>query len=172
VIVVSDTTPINYLVLIKSIDVLPKLFDEVYTAREVIVELADPQAPAAVRRWAKSPPSWLKILTPTSRLPSTTRLDPGEADAISLAKQIGAQAVLMDENKGRKVAMDEGLIVVRTLTLLELAAEGNLISLEPILDRLRKTTFRIDATLLDEAIARDQARKSTERSSQKRSRPK
>ena len=28
--VVSDTTPLNYLVLISAIDVLPKLFDEVY----------------------------------------------------------------------------------------------------------------------------------------------
>ena len=35
-IVVSDTTPLNYLVLIGAIDLLPKLFDEVFVPAFVL----------------------------------------------------------------------------------------------------------------------------------------
>jgi hypothetical protein len=33
-IVVSDTTPLNYLILIEVVEVLPKLFDEVYASND------------------------------------------------------------------------------------------------------------------------------------------
>ena len=48
-IVVSDTTPLNYLVLISAIDVLPKLFDEIFVPSAVLRELNDSRAPAPVR---------------------------------------------------------------------------------------------------------------------------
>ncbi len=157
-IVVSDTTPLNYLVLIGAVDVLPKLFKEAYAPPEVIRELNDADAPNVVRNWALHPPDWLKIRAASARLPSTSSLDAAEADAISLAKEIGAPAILLDEKKGRKIAIGEGLVVVRTLALLELAAEKQLIELRPALDKLRTTTFRIEKELLDEALFRDAAR--------------
>ncbi len=42
-IVVSDTSPLNYLVLIGAIDVLPKLFGEVYAPPAVIQEFQHPR---------------------------------------------------------------------------------------------------------------------------------
>jgi hypothetical protein len=84
-IVVSDTSPLNYLVLISAIDVLPKLFEQVYVPPSVIGELTRLKTPDIVREWATSPPTWLAIVAPTSRLPSTAALDEGEADALSLA---------------------------------------------------------------------------------------
>ena len=59
-IVVSDTSPLNYLVLLNAVDVLPRLFFDVYTAAEVVRELSHERAPAAVREWAESPPEWLR----------------------------------------------------------------------------------------------------------------
>src|SRR4051812_12510039 len=100
-IVVSDTTPLNYLVLIAAIDVLPKLFDEVYAPTVVLRELAHPKAPALVRQWVGAIPSWLKVADPSYRLPSTLSLDAGEADAISLAKERGITDVLIDDYLGR-----------------------------------------------------------------------
>ena len=55
-IVVTDTTPLNYLVLIKTIDVLPKLFQQVYAPPSVMGELSRPKTPDSVRDWAKSVP--------------------------------------------------------------------------------------------------------------------
>jgi predicted nucleic acid-binding protein len=167
VIVVSDTTPINYLVLINAIDVLPQLFGEVYAPGEVLRELSDPKAPQGVRIWSDSPPPWLRIRNPIIQLPSTARLDPGEAAAISLAKEIGAAAVLMDENRGRKVATKEGLVAVRTLPLLEMAAEKSLIALEPALLRLSRTSFRITASLINDAINRHRARRPSQPGSER-----
>ena len=110
-IVVSDTTPLNYLVLIEAIDLLPKLFNEVYVPAAVIRELSHASTPDRVRSWAARPPKWLTVRSPSSHLPSTAKLDAGEADAISLAKEICAPAILIDEKLGRSVAMAEGLVV-------------------------------------------------------------
>jgi predicted nucleic acid-binding protein len=159
VIVVADTTPLNYLVLVGAVEILPKLFEAVYAPREVLRELIEPGAPELVRAWAQHGPDWLVVLAPSARLPSTARLDPGEADAISLAKEIKAPAVLLDEKKGRSIAVAEGLAVIRTLALLKLAAERNLIDLPSTLDQLRRTSFRIRQEVIDAALARNAARK-------------
>ena len=157
-IVVTDTSPLNYLILVGSVDVLPRLFSDVYTAPEVLRELTDPRAPPAVRAWAGSPPAWLRVLAPSTRLPDTARLDPGEADAISLAKELTAAAVLIDERKGRRVAERLGLVVVGTLAVIELAAERKLLELRPVLDALQKTTCRIPDGFIEAALARAAAR--------------
>jgi predicted nucleic acid-binding protein len=159
VIVVSDTTPLNYLVLINAIDVLPKLFQRVYAPHAVLRELRSPKAPDAVRRWADSPPSWLNVVDPASRLPSTDRLDPGEADAISLAKENHILDILMDERRGSKIAIREGLFPLPTLAVLERAAERNLLDLRAALERLQLTTIRIPRQHIIAAIDREIARK-------------
>jgi predicted nucleic acid-binding protein len=56
-IVVSNTTPLNYLVLIASVDVLPALFGRVCAPTAVIAELLHPRAPSAVRAWAGARPN-------------------------------------------------------------------------------------------------------------------
>jgi len=56
-IVVSDTTPLNYLILIEAIDLLPALFDIVYAPPAVIRELSHPRSSEAVRLWANLPPT-------------------------------------------------------------------------------------------------------------------
>ena len=48
-IVVSDTTPLNYLILIDSVHVLPMLFGSVYAPSAVLRELLHPKTPDAVR---------------------------------------------------------------------------------------------------------------------------
>jgi predicted nucleic acid-binding protein len=159
VIVVSDTTPLHYLVLIGAVEILPALFEGVHAPSSVIRELGHPGASEAVRAWAEQLPAWLKVASPSLRLPSTAHLDVGEADAISLAKEIAALAVLLDEKTGRRVAIAEGFVVIRTLALLELAAERGLVDLRTMLTRLAGTTFRIDQSLIDAALARDSARK-------------
>ena len=47
--VVADTTPINYLVLIAQIDILAALYPQVVIPSAVAAELQHPKAPAVVR---------------------------------------------------------------------------------------------------------------------------
>ena len=83
-IVVSDTSPLNYLVLIQQEHVLPSLFSRVVAPPAVVRELGHPAAPSAARLWAASPPSWLEILVP-SFVDESLSLGLGETEAISLA---------------------------------------------------------------------------------------
>jgi predicted nucleic acid-binding protein len=159
VIVVSDTSPLNYLVLIDAIEILPKLFLEVHAPTQVMEELDRPRTPEAVRKWAQAPPKWLCVSTPLTTLASSIRLDPGESQAIALAEELGATAILIDERKGRRVAEQLGLDAIGTLTVLEFAAERNLIELRHTLEALRQTTFYITDAYINAALARDVARR-------------
>ena len=64
-IVVSDTGPINYLLIINRIELLPRLFKTVVFPPAVIDELSDADAPAKVQRWAGNLPAWARVQIPT-----------------------------------------------------------------------------------------------------------
>ena len=51
-VVIADSSPLNYLTLIGSVDVLYRLYGTVIVPQQVIAELIDPAAPDEVRRWA------------------------------------------------------------------------------------------------------------------------
>ena len=104
-IVVADTSPINYLVLIKEINLLPALFGRVLLPEGVFLELKHPKSPYEVREWISSPPAWLEVrMVTTVATPQLMQLDVGEREAIQLALESGADAVLMDETEGRQIA--------------------------------------------------------------------
>jgi predicted nucleic acid-binding protein len=87
-IVIADTGPLNYLVLIGHVDLLPILFEKVVLPSAVRAELADQDAPPSVRNWIANPPVWLEVNEMTSLQfdhDSLEGLDEGEAAAIALA---------------------------------------------------------------------------------------
>ncbi len=59
--VVADTTPINYLILIEQVGILRSLYGQVVLPRAAATELSHPRAPEIVRTWIGSPPSWCTI---------------------------------------------------------------------------------------------------------------
>ena len=80
---VGDTSPLRYLVLIGAIEILPRLFDDVFVPEAVDAELHHARTPEAVSRWARSPPAWLTIVpAPAARDPDLVRLDAGERAAM------------------------------------------------------------------------------------------
>ena len=62
-IVVSDTSPINYLILIDFACILPSLFQQVRIPQQVFQELSSPKAPKKVRDWIGNPLDWLTVET-------------------------------------------------------------------------------------------------------------
>ncbi len=85
-VVVADTSPINYLILIGEIGVLQQLFQRVVIPEEVFSELMDTGAPPEVRGWATQHPDWIEIRKSPSWDATLTDLDAGEASAIALAR--------------------------------------------------------------------------------------
>lgn len=60
-IILSDTSPINYLILIGEIEVLRKLAGRIIIPQAVFVELQNQKTPESVRAWIDSRPDWLEV---------------------------------------------------------------------------------------------------------------
>lgn len=159
-IVVADTTPLNYLVLIQTADMLPRLFGEVLIPPAVLAELKDPATPPPVRAWLATPPSWLRVQALRSRPdPQLGHLDAGEREAITLAEELRADQLLVDEIEARKEAARRKLPFLGTLGVLRRAAQLELIELPSALARLGQTSFYIDPKVIQSLLDEDARRK-------------
>lgn len=156
--VVSDTSPIHYLVLCGAIDVLPRLFERVIIPRSVFAELQHERTPTVVRDWISSLPTWATVQAGPA-ISTDVPIDPGEREAIGLAVEIHAAGILIDDREGRRVARQHGLIVIGTLGVLEVAAARYLIDFPTIIQKLRETNMRLDEQIVTEALQRDAERK-------------
>lgn len=146
--VVSNTSPLNYLVLIELQHLLPALFDRVLVPEAVLRELRSPAAPAPVRAWLDTSPDWLESRVVTDIPADLRQLGPGEREAIVLAESLGDSLVLLDERKARRVARQRGLAVAGTLGVLDLAAGRGLVNRAAALERLGRTSFRASPRFL------------------------
>jgi predicted nucleic acid-binding protein len=154
--VIADTSPINYLLLIGYIDILPALFDRVTLPAIVRDELSHPKAPPAVRNWIAAPPAWVDVRqTPTVHAhdASMDRLDAGEEDAIALAVELHADLLLMDDEEGVLVARGKGLEVTGTLGILSRAAQRQLLNLTEAFERIKLTNFHYQQEIMDRFLA-------------------
>jgi predicted nucleic acid-binding protein len=156
-IVVSDTSPLNYLILIGQADVLPALFSRVVAPPAVVAEMLQLGAPVVVATWAASPPKWLEVIAPAT-FDASLPLGTGEAEAIALAQELEADRLLLDERKAALVARRLGLAVSGTLSVLSLAAEKDLLALPAAIAALRQTNFRGPADIIEELLKQDEKR--------------
>lgn len=154
--VVSDSSPLNYLIRLGCVDVLPTLFGRVLIPPAVEAELTRASTPAAVKAFLAARPAWLEVRAPkaTERIP---KLDAGEEAAISLAREVRAELVLLDDGDARKAAASRGLGVIGLLGILERADERSLANLSEVAARL-PDDYRIDRALVDAALERRRRR--------------
>jgi predicted nucleic acid-binding protein len=151
IVVVADTSPLNYLIQIHSEHILPALYTRVLVPNVVVDELNHPRTLPAVRDWLAQAPSWLVVRDVISEVDVTlARLDPGEREAIQLAKQEHADLLLMDERLGVQIAREQGLAVTGTLGVLVQATRRGLIEIEHALTDLQATDFRCSARVVEE----------------------
>src|SRR2546426_195238 len=161
--VVADTSPINYLILIHQDTLLSRLYDQVVIPPAVQGELQHPRTPAVVRAWVAHPPAWFEVRQPQQRLEARQfpQLGAGEREAIPLAQELQVPLLLMDDPDGREEATRRGIRNTGTLGVLEQAAILALFDLPSVLTQLlTTTTFRAHADLIQDLLARDAARTS------------
>ena len=165
-IVVADSSPLNYLVLINEIRILHELFGRVVVPEAVVRELQSPQTPPKVAEWMAARPKWLDVQSPSAPTadPDLERLGAGEREAIQYAFEHRADALLLiDEGKGRREATRRQIRIIGTLGILKLAAERDLLNLPAAIERLTKTTFHVTPALLRRLLERRAERKPPQR---------
>ncbi len=149
--VVSNTSPLRYLVAAGQAGLFAKLFGTILIPRAVEREILDPHAPPSVQHWMAQRPAWLHVrevqTAPDAEL--TGQLDPDEAEAIQLAQELRADALIMDERRGRQVATRRGMTVIGALGLLrESHRRGFIDNPIALAAQLRSLGFRTSLALI------------------------
>ena len=150
-IVVTDTSVVLNLCCLKQEKLLSDIFGTVIAPSAVAGEF---QRLASIdRRFLDLTfPTFVRIMDPTKVAPSLVgnqKLHAGEIDALSLAVEQKADAVLMDESAGRAAAAGLGLHCVGILGILIQAKITGLVAvIGPLLDELQsKAGFWIAPSL-------------------------
>jgi predicted nucleic acid-binding protein len=158
-IVIADTSPLHYLILLEHAEVLRKLYGRVIIPEAVALELKSQKAPSAVKEWIKSPPEWMEVRRITVPADfSLAKLDAGEREAIALAEALSADALLVDERAGRREAERRKIRVIGTVRILDDAAEAGFVNLPSCLQRLKEFGFYLDERLVEFLLQRHSER--------------
>ncbi len=137
-VVVADTSPLNYLLLVGKIDLLPALYDSLLL-------------PPAVRR--EMLPDWIEVRDPgPTTLSLHPKLNAGEREAIMLAHKTPNALLLIDEALGRQAAQHLGLNINGTLGILLLAHRRGLVDLPTEVAKLRQTSFQASDALIESVL--------------------
>ena len=160
-IVIADSSPLRYLVLIEEVHLLTALYGSIVIPPGVVRELTQPDTPEPVRTWMEQPPEWIVVKSPRLPLPIfSSDLGLGECEAIALAEELGADALLVDDGAARTEASRRKIPIQGTLGILDLAAEHGLADITGAIERLRGTNFRASKKLIQFFLDRDVQRKS------------
>ncbi|NJL90188.1 MAG: DUF3368 domain-containing protein [Coleofasciculaceae cyanobacterium SM2_1_6] len=152
-IVVSDTSPICYLLLIDQIEILPTLYQVIIISQAVVEELSAANSPSVVKKWIALPPDWLQIQsTSIPQALELEKLDRGEREAIFLAEQQNADLVILDDKAARRLALGRSLRIIGLLGILKDAAQSNLIDLAIVFAKLREVGFWVEPSLLERLL--------------------
>ncbi len=159
-IVIADASPLRYLVLIEEVHVLPQLFGSLVVPTGVMSELSQPDTPLPVQRWIERPPDWISVHEPTAPLMDLPQnLGRGECEAIALAQELHADALLVDDGAARSEAVRRGIPIQGTLRILDLADEHGFSELSVAIRKLEATNFRASPRLIQFFLQRAAARR-------------
>lgn len=140
-IVIADAGPIIHLSLIRQLDLIPALFGRVIVPRRVYEEVVRSESGLPGSEELRSA-AWAELHEGSTR-PELSRLlesylDSGEAAALALALELGADLVLSDDRQARLAAERLDLRVQGTVgILLEARRQGRAPALAPLLTELR-----------------------------------
>ena len=135
-IVVADSGPLHYLVLLEHIDLLRRFYGQVLVPDLVAGELTTAGAPDIVRKWMANPPTWVDVRPVAADAISrvTDDLDLGERAAIALAEAVAADLLLIDGNPFEDIsAVRRAVLVMKGDTLYRPEDLYNAIGIKPFL---------------------------------------
>jgi uncharacterized protein len=155
IVVVADTSPLNYLIQIEQEELLHRLYGRVLIPEAVLAELQREHAPQSVKRWSSKLPDWVSVASaPASNESLLSELDSGEREAILLAEISHADLLIIDERKGTLIARARGLETVGTLGVLGSAHKRGWVDARKLFEQLvQSTSFRQTDALRNSFLA-------------------
>ena len=158
-IVISDSTPIITLMKANRLEILNKLFGDVFVPNAVFHELTDNERfteEAALIRHS----NFIKIVNvnneeAVSLLQKIAGLDRGESEAIIYAEENRADLLLMDEAAGRNAARKIGLEIMGSIGVLVNAFRVGILSaseIEEAFYRIKKSNRHISERIIQDAL--------------------
>jgi len=143
-IIISDTSCLILLQKIGQLDLLPKLYSQIFVTPIIEKEFGS-DLPKEIR---VREPLDINLLRTLSQF-----VDTGEASAIALAFEFENSVLVLDDRKARKFASSLGLKLTGTLGILLKAKQmGFLSSMKQVLDDLTRTDFRISQSIIDRIL--------------------
>ena len=118
-------------------------------------ELQHPSAPPRVKDWFQHLPGWVEIRSANIALyQPQKKIGKGEHQAIALALEINADAILSDDKGAALEARRANVMTIQTLSVLEEGAKLGLIDLEDAIERLLKTSFYVVPEIIKALLER------------------
>jgi len=157
VIVVSDSSPLVILAKLHQFDSLQRLFKKIYVTREVFQEVAVVGAGLPGSTEVRTA-TWIEMKEVKQPelmqlVMGKHNLGAGEVSSILLAKEVGADRLLLDDYKARRVAGEQSIRVLGTIGLLEaFYARGYLTDLSHTFRQLIAEKAYIDERLLSHRL--------------------
>jgi predicted nucleic acid-binding protein len=153
-IVISDSSSLIAIAAVGHLELLRTLYGEVVVPTAVWNEVTAPNRPGAGDLVNTD---WIRAVPVSNRIAIgqlSTPVGQGEAEAIALAMELGADVLLIDERRARKLALGLGLPVTGVLgVLLESKKKGFIPAIKPILDQMETAVaFRLKRSLYEAAL--------------------
>ena len=138
-VVITDASCLIALDNIGEIDLLQRLFDQIYITPDVSKEYDKPL------------PEWIIVRKPVlvdRQREFQGSLDPGEAGSIALALEWSEALLIIDEKKGRRLAISLGIEIIGTVgVLLEAHSRGHIELSPSLIESLEAANFRLSSVL-------------------------
>lgn len=139
-IIISDTSCLIILNKIGELELLKEIYSEITTTSDIANEYGDP-----LSNWVKI--SNVKDITKQQLL--ELQIDKGESSAIALAMEIDESMIILDDYKARKIAERIGLNYTGTIgVIIKARLKGFIPMIKPILEKIKRTNFRISEELI------------------------
>ncbi len=150
--VVSDTSALLALAACDALPLLDRLFETVRVPAAVLRECAV-SGKTSAERLARYLEGRVVDVDPADILVSSRSLGRGEMEAMALYRRLGADWLLVDDARARKVARLNGIQVIGSLGVLLLARGNGLVPrIRPLIEAIRASGIYLADSLVEEAL--------------------
>lgn len=142
--IISDTSCFIILTNIGELKILRKVYGQIVTTPEIAAE------------YGETLPEWVEIVSVTDKYRQQIlemQIDKGESSAIALALETPDSLLILDDYKARKIAERLGITFTGTIgVIIKAKLKGIIPSIKPILEKIKKTDFRLSDDLELQAL--------------------